>query len=278
MRGRDEGASLRRVLVAFDDSPQGRRLLELAGELARCFEAPLSGHFIEQEGLVEFAGLPIAKEVTLGSAAVRPLSRERMEAHRLAQTRAARRHVESLATRHRISCRFTIERGRPEMVIASIAEKTDLVLLSPRVGFLAKPSAGELLRFLSGSMASGLIAQTQPGPAADAGPVLAVVDADLPSAKTAISAARAIARQRDGEPRVILCCDPSLQAELAPAIADLGGDEPLDVKTVAQESALGAQVAACEPSLIVLSDSLPEEVRADLCELGRAVLVVRTEG
>jgi nucleotide-binding universal stress UspA family protein len=278
VKGQGDETLFGRVLVAFDASPQGRRLLELAGELARCFEAPLSGLFIEQEGLLDFAALPNATEVTLGSATIRPLSRERMQAHCHAQARTARRYFESLATRHRVSSSFSMQRGRPEMAIASIAEKTDLVLLSPRVGFLARPSAHELLQCLSRSMTSGLIVQARSGQSPATGSVLAVIDAELPAARATLSAARSIAKQRGLEPGLILRCDIPRRPELIAEISDLDrGEKPLVIQTVARARELAARISAAQPSLIVLSDRLTDKIREDLFALGRAVLVVRTE-
>ena len=71
----------RRVLVAFDPSPQGQALLELAAELAESFGTPLSGLYLEDEAMISYAASPLANEVTLGTASLRALSSEQMRAH-----------------------------------------------------------------------------------------------------------------------------------------------------------------------------------------------------
>lgn len=276
MNSRQNGPPFRRVVVPFDASPQGRALLELASELALCFEASLSGLFIEHEGILDYAALPNTQEVTLSSAALRPLSRARMEAHCHAQERLAKRLFDSMVTRHRVPASFTAHRGAPQHAIALFSSRTDLVLLSPHVGFLAKPSPGALWETLEGGMVSGLISMTHPARALRSGTVIALVDDALSRAESIVSTTRAVSHLPGIGPGLIIQFETEESPDRARALEALAqGEEPLSYRFAADPQALQQLLAKIRPSLVVLTDELAERLREELIRQGHSLLVIR---
>ncbi len=261
-----------RVLVAFDASPQGNALLTLAAELALCFDSPLAGLFIEDEGALLFADLPIAREVSLVSAAVRDLSRERMQSHIRAQARIARQALDAIAVSHRVSCTFLSLKGRTLTVVATQAEKRDLLLVSPRVGVAEVPGHEDLLRGLTGSAAAGVMALGDPRRAVWRGPVAALLGADETKAASTIAIAGAIARKR-GVPLQLFVFGGEDRIERIRAL--LSHPDEVSISQLPAADPIATLFSEKDPSLVVaLSEDLTEEARRELLDRGTPALLV----
>lgn len=261
-----------RVLVAFDASPQGNALLTLAAELALCFDSPLAGLFIEDESALHYADLPIAREVSLVSAAIRDLSRERMQSHLRAQARIARQALDAVALQHRVNCSFLSLKGRALTVIAGQAEKRDLLLVSPRVGVATVPGHDELLRGLIGSAAAGLMALGDPRRPVWRGPVAAVLGADEAKAASAIAIAGAIADKRGVPLRLFVTGD---EDRIERTRALLAHPDEVRITSLSAEEPIATIFSERDPSLVVaLSEELSEEARRELLDRGTPVLLV----
>lgn len=265
-----------RVLVAFDTTPQGNALLTLAAELALCFDSPLAGLFVEDESALLYADLPIAREVSLVSAAIRDLSRERMQTHFRAQARIARQALDAVALRHSVASSFLSRKGRVLTVIAAQAEKRDLLLVSPRVGVTMIPGHEDLLHGLIGSAAAGLMALGDPRRVAWHGPVAAVLGADETKTSSAIAIAGAIAAMR-GVPLCLFIVgqDDLPESNIERIRALLSHPDEVRIGTLPAEEPIPALFSFGDPSLIVLSDGLPEDARRHLVRHGTPVLLVR---
>ena len=262
-----------RIVVAFDASPQGHALLRLAAEVARCFESPLAGLFLEDEAALTYADLPIAEEVSLGSAAVAGLSRERMQAHSRAQARVARRALDTIAVQHQLSCSFLTYRGKVTAALSTHAETRDLVLVSSRIGTHAVPAGRDTLAELMQSAASGLMALFDTRPELRPGPVAVVLGDEPIEAAPAIVAARRIAEQRTVGLAVYVL---RAAATDDPALAALRDQNNVQVLTPSDVNELSDALREAEPSLIVLSDALGDPTRQAAAALGRPVLLVRS--
>jgi hypothetical protein len=261
-----------RVLVAFDASPQGNALLTLAAELALCFDSPLAGLFIEDESALLFADLPIAREVSLVSAAIRDLSRERMQSHLRAQARIARQALDAVAVSHRVSCSFVSLKGRALTVISTQAEKRDLLLVSPQVGVAEVPGHDDMLRGLTGSAAAGVLALGDPRRAVWRGPVAALLGTDTVKAASAISIAGAIARKR-GVPLQLFVSGADDQIERTRAL--LSRPDEVSISNLPAAGPIATLFSQGDPSLVVaLAEDLPEESRRELLDRGTPVLLV----
>jgi len=265
-----------RVLVAFDATPQGNALLTLAAELALCFDSPLAGLFVEDESALLYADLPIAREVSLVSAAIRDLSRERMQTHFRAQARIARQALDAVALRHSVACSFLSRKGRVLTVIAAQAEERDLLLVSPRVGVNMIPGHEDLLHGLIGSAAAGLMALGDPRRVAWHGPVAAVLGADEAKTASAIAIAGAIAAKR-GVPLYLFIVgqDDLPDSDIERIRSLLSHPDEVRIGTLPAEEPIPTLFSFGDPSLIVLSDGLPEDARRHLVRHGTPVLLVR---
>jgi hypothetical protein len=261
-----------RIVVAFDASPQGHALLRLAAEVASCFESPLAGLFLEDEAALLYADLPIAEEVSLGSAAVAGLSSERMQAHSRAQARVARRALDSIAVQHKLSCSFLTHRGKMTAALSTHAETHDLVLVSSRIGAHGMRSSQDTLTELMQSAASGLMALFDARAELRPGPVAVVLGNEPMEAAPALAAARRIAERRTTGLTVFIL---GAAKTKDPILAALEGQGNVQITTMSDTKELLAALRAGEPSLIVLSDALGDPMREATAALGRPVLLVR---
>jgi len=101
---------IRRVVVLLDAAAEADTAIDTAVHLAARWRVPLHGIFIEDEELIGFAGLPFARQVTVG-AGIEPLTREQVEEHFRAFAERAWRELAAAAERHGLKCSFEIVRG-----------------------------------------------------------------------------------------------------------------------------------------------------------------------
>ncbi len=128
--------AIERVVVRLDAASETHAAIETAARLAARAKAPLHGVFVEDEDLLNLAGLPFARQVTLGAGAERITTKE-AELHLRAAAEAARKELAAAAKRHRIDCSFEIVRGNAATPL-SFASSGDLIV----AGGLSRPVAG----------------------------------------------------------------------------------------------------------------------------------------
>jgi hypothetical protein len=112
--------------VPLDAAAESRAAIDTAARLAARTKAPLHGVFIEDEDLLHLAGLPFARQITLG-AGIEELTRSQVELHQNAAAARARRELEAAAGRHGITCTFEVVRGASERALAGISESDFIV-------------------------------------------------------------------------------------------------------------------------------------------------------
>jgi hypothetical protein len=101
---------IERVIVPLDAASETVRAIDTAAHLAARWRVPVHGVFIEDEELVCLAGLPFARQVTLG-AGIEPLTKDHVEDHFRAFAQRARRELAATADRHGVKWSFEIVRG-----------------------------------------------------------------------------------------------------------------------------------------------------------------------
>jgi nucleotide-binding universal stress UspA family protein len=126
---------IERIVVPLDAVSENRLAIDTAVQLAASVKAPLHGVFVEDEELLHLAGLPFARQVTLGGG-VQPFTTEDAELHLQAEAEQARRELFATAKRHRVTCSFEIARGTSSTAVSRVS-KHDLVV----AGALTRPVA-----------------------------------------------------------------------------------------------------------------------------------------
>jgi nucleotide-binding universal stress UspA family protein len=128
--------AIERVVVQLDSASEIRAAIDTAARLAARVKTPLHAVFVEDEELLNLAGLPFARQVTHGAGAVRLTSRD-AELHLRAAAEAAAKDVAAAAQRHRVEHSFIVVRGSAASALA-VASERDLVV----VGATTRPVAG----------------------------------------------------------------------------------------------------------------------------------------
>jgi hypothetical protein len=118
----------RRLVVALEPLPERWRLLQEAVEAAGRMEAELIALFVENESLLDFAGLPFAREVGAFSAARREFDTGAMQRLLRAMAQEARRVLEVHAQRVSVRWSFRVVRGSLVQVLLAEAGEGDLVI------------------------------------------------------------------------------------------------------------------------------------------------------
>ena len=122
---------IKRVIVPLDAASEAGTAIDTAAHLAARWRVPLHGVFIEDEELISLAGLPFARQVTLG-AGLEPLTKDHVEDHFRAFAERARRELAAAADRHDVKWSFEIVRsplardtlgGEHDFVVAGAASR-----------------------------------------------------------------------------------------------------------------------------------------------------------
>lgn len=127
---------IERVVVPLDAASENRIAIDTAARLAARAKAPLHGIFVEDEDLLHLAGLPFARQMTLGADA-EPLTTEHVELHLRIAAERARQDLLVAAKRHGVECSFEVVRGASESALTGASER-DLVVAA----WLTRPIAG----------------------------------------------------------------------------------------------------------------------------------------
>ena len=136
MKADYEPESIRRILVALDNSRHSLAALEAAAELAARLQAELSGLFVEDINLIRLAGLPFAQEIHYPSASLRQLSRQKLDQELKARATQARQALAAAATQANVDWSFRVVRGLVAAELLAAASDVDLLSL----GIASQPS------------------------------------------------------------------------------------------------------------------------------------------
>ena len=128
---------IERVVVWLDAASENRVAINTAARLAARAKAPLHGIFVEDEDLLRLAGLPFARQITLGAGA-EPITTEQVELHLRVAAERARHDLLAAAKRNSVKGSFEIVRGASESALSGVTER-DLVV----AGALTRPVAGD---------------------------------------------------------------------------------------------------------------------------------------
>jgi nucleotide-binding universal stress UspA family protein len=101
---------IKRVIVPLDAASETGTAIDTAAHLAARWGVPLHGVFVEDEELIDLAGLPFARQVTLG-ARLELLTKDHVEDYFRAFAERARRELAAAAHRYAVEWSFEVVRG-----------------------------------------------------------------------------------------------------------------------------------------------------------------------
>jgi hypothetical protein len=124
-----------RIVVPLDAASETVTAIDTAVRLAARWQVPVHSLFVEDEELIGLAGLPFARQVTLGAGA-EPLTKDQVEDHFRAAAERARRELATAAERHDVKWSFEVARG--PFTATMLAGEHDLVV----AGAMTRPVGG----------------------------------------------------------------------------------------------------------------------------------------
>ena len=122
-------SGVERIVVSLDAASENATAIDTAASLAAHWEAHLHGVFVEDEDLLNLAGLPFARQITLHSGA-EPLTAEEVERHLRAAAETARQALGAAAARHGVRSSFEVIRGSPMGELLGASERDFVVACS----------------------------------------------------------------------------------------------------------------------------------------------------
>src|SRR5271165_2705739 len=101
---------IERVVVPLDAATETSTAIDTAARLAALWRVPLHGVFVEDEELIGLAGLPFARQITLGTGP-EPLTKDHVEDYFRAFAERARLELAAAAERRGVEWSFETVRG-----------------------------------------------------------------------------------------------------------------------------------------------------------------------
>lgn len=143
---------IRRILVMLDASSHSLIALQSAADLAAKVGADLLGLFVEDANLLQWSGLPFAREVGGVAGAARRLDSTSMERSLKVQAQRSRLALADTAEPWRLRWSFRVVRGHVAEEVLAAAHEVDLVCIG-RMG--RQPSIGGRLGPIARYVAAG---------------------------------------------------------------------------------------------------------------------------
>lgn len=179
--------------------------------LATAIEAEILGLFVQEEAMLDFAGLPFAQVSKFATAKTVPLTPRSMAAAMARSAEMCRRALSTHADRARIRWSFNIERGElPLTLRGNVAAGDFLVLSGIGHGFGAAQLIDELRMMPSGIR--GVVVAARQVSAGHKGPVVAIDDGDA-SGEFTVSLARQVARTAHAAIELFVVASTDAEAE-----------------------------------------------------------------
>src|SRR5271165_6251266 len=269
---------IERVVVPLDAATETSTAIDTAARLAALWRVPLHGVFVEDEELIGLAGLPFARQITLGTGP-EPLTKDHVEDYFRAFAERARLELAAAAERRGVEWSFETVRG--PLTPDTLGGEHDFVV----AGAASRP-IGEHFRVAS-RWQSWIATLAQPFLLAKrewetGGSVFTLLRRrDRKSARTLDIAAQ-IAGFRSGLLTVAGAPDLAGSDDFAAWVSELleGHSIRLQTEPAALEpAALRQRIIELDCRLLVLEaseqDAKPDELRELVEQLGCDVLIIR---
>jgi hypothetical protein len=265
---------IRRVVVPLDAASESGLAIDTAARLAAQWRVLLHGVFIEDEELISLAGLPFARQVTLG-AGLEPLTREDVEDHFRAFAERARRDLAAAAERHGVKWSFEVVRG--PLGADALGREHDFVV----AGAASRP-IGDHFR-ISSRWSSWLAIVARPFLLArrqweTGGSVVTVLRRRGPGSARTLDIAAQIAALHSGRLTVTGTPDLAASADFDAWVAGLLEGHSLSLQTepaATGPDALKQRIVELDCRLLVLEAAERDDLRELVDQLACDVLIVR---
>jgi hypothetical protein len=269
---------IKRVVVSLDAASETGTAIDTAARLAARWRVPLHGVFIEDEELIGLAGLPFARQVTLGTG-LEPLTRDHVEDHFHAFAERVRRELAAAADRHGVKWSFEI--GRNLLAAGGLDGEDDFVV----AGAVTRPIGGHFR--ISSRCWSWTATITRPFLLAkrewdSGGSVFILLRRRGPQSVRTLAIAAQFAAFRSGSLTVAGQPDPDGSDNFAAWVSGLLAGHSLNVRTepVAPDpAALRQRIIDLDCRLLVIEasehDSKPQDLRELAEHLACDLLIIR---
>jgi hypothetical protein len=269
---------IERIVMPLDAASETATVIDTAVRLAAHWHVPVHGVFIEDEELIGVAGLPFARQVTLGAGA-EPLTRDQVEDHFRAAAERVRRQLAVVAERHDVNSSFEIARG--PLTADMLADAHDLIV----AGAMTRP-VGDHFR-LSSRFWSWMEVAARPFLLAKrawepGGSVLTLLRGRGPQSAQTLDIAAQIAGFHSRSLTVAGAFDPAARDDFAAWVSGLLEGHSLNLQTepeAPEPAALRQRILELDCRLLVLEageqDGRTEELRELVEHLTCDVLIIR---
>jgi hypothetical protein len=241
--------SPRRIVVGLEAQPRSRAALRAAAEIAARTQAELIALFVEDANLLEWAGLPFAREVGFPSAVIRSLDAVAMERSLRALAREAERTLAAIAHGTSLRWSYRVARGALMTELLAAAAESDLVVAAAVADWTPR-------RLAANARAAVLLVQELVAPGT---PVVAACSSALPPAQAArLLQDMAGVLGHDHEVTLALLCEtPEAAERWAREVQRRAPDIHLRVITAHDEAELHGRLAALRRPVVVLPEAPP---------------------
>jgi len=237
------------VIVGLEALPRSRAALRAAAEIAARSEAELLALFVEDVNLLQWAGLPFAREVGYASALSRAPDPIAMERRLRALAQESERALAAMAQGTSLRWRYQVARGALMTELLAAAAENDLVVAAAVAEWTPR-------RLAASAHAAVLLVHE---PARPGTPVVAACSSTLAPA-TAARMLQDMAGMlgRDHELTVALLCEsPEQAARWADEVGKCAPNLRLHVVTAHDEAELQTRLAALRRPVVVLPEAPP---------------------
>jgi hypothetical protein len=197
MTDEPNGAVTSRVIVGWQSHTAADLSVEAATLLATVMRSEVVGLFVENDAMIDLAGLPFVRVLGPGDTLPKPVTPESMATAYARGAVVCRQTLSVHAGKAQVKWSFSTERGILSAKIRSVATATDFVVLSGNIhGFGAK----QLMEELRSSPAEirGVLITGLREIASQTGPVIAIDDGDKKGKQTIRLGARIAAAKKVG--------------------------------------------------------------------------------
>ena len=267
-----------RIVVPLDAASETATAIETAVRLAARWHVAVHGVFVEDEELIGLAGLPFARQVTLGAGS-EPLTKGDIEDHFRAAAERARRELAAAAQRHDVKWSYEVVRG--PLTADTLAGEHDLVV----AGATTRPVGGHFR--LSSRCWSWMEVAARPFLLAKrawgtGGSVLTLLRGRGPQSAQTLGIAAQIASFHSRSLTVAGAFDPAASDDFATWVSGLLEGHSLNLQTepeALEPAALPQRILDLDCRLLVLEageqDGSTEDLRELVGHLTCDVLIVR---